>query len=206
MPTDDEIKGITLTNTPLDDRDKMAEAAELFRAIGLAVCSWSRLEVQIDMTLIHLNQPKHSIELHDPDHPVGFKSKIKLLKRWFNQHPALKGQTEALRKLAPQLLKLNRERNTFLHSILQTYDPTTQTAVWRGIKPAGPETFNMGLHQGSVGQLIAFAAEAHRLHVEFSKICRQIYETGMLEQLRKSSPHIPHLARLFRRWHACLRS
>ena len=162
----------------------MAEAAELFRAIGLATCSWSRLEVQIDMTLMHVNQPKHSVELHDPEHPVGFKSKIKLLKRWFNQHPALKGQAEALRKICPQILKLSGERNIFLHSVLQTYDPNTQTAVWRGIKANGPETYDMGLHQGSVGQLIAFAAEAHRLHVEFAKVCRQIYETGNLERLR----------------------
>ncbi len=36
MSAADDIQNITLTNTPLDDRNKMAEAAELFRAIGLA--------------------------------------------------------------------------------------------------------------------------------------------------------------------------
>lgn len=186
MSAADDIQNITLTNTPLDDRNKMAEAAELFRAIGLATSSWARLETHIDMVLIHLNQPKHSQELYEKDHPVGFRSKVKLLKRWFNKHPALQPQAEALRAITPQFLGLGKQRNIFMHSILSDYDPATKQAIWRGIKAEGEETFRVGKHVGSVGHLINFAAAAHEAHVKFARICRDLYEAGMIEQLRKA--------------------
>jgi hypothetical protein len=88
-PTDYDILGIALTNTPLDSPTEMADAAELFRVLGLASSSWMRLEMHLDMVLLFLNQPQHSEKLYNKDHPMGFRNKIKLLKRWFNQHPAL---------------------------------------------------------------------------------------------------------------------
>ena len=184
MSTANDIEHITLINTPLDDPNKMAEAAELFRAIGLATSSWARLETHIDMVLIHLNQPKHSRELYEKDHPVGFRSKVKLLKRWFNKHPALQPQAAALRAIAPKFLALGRQRNIFLHSILSDYDPATRQAIWRGIKAEGEETFRVGKHVGSVDHLINFAAAAHEAHVQFAKVCRSLYDAGMIEQLR----------------------
>ena len=186
MSAASDIERITLTNTPLDDPNKMAEAAELFRAIGLATSSWARLETHIDMVLIHLNQPKHSLKLYQKDHPIGFKSKVKLLKRWFNQHPALKPQAGGLRAIAPKFLELGQQRNIFLHSILSDYDPATKRAIWRGIKPEGEETYRVGKHIGSVDHLINFAAASHEAHVKFAKVCRSLYDSGMLEQLRKS--------------------
>ncbi len=205
MTTADEILQITLTDTPLDHPDKMADAAELFRVIGLATSSWARLETHIDMVLILLNQPKHSLELYQKDHPVSFSSKVKLLKRWFNKHPALQPQAGALRTITPQFLELSKQRNIFLHSILSDYDPATKQAIWRGIKPEGEATFRIGRHVGSVDQLINFAAAAHEAHVQFSKVCRNLDNSGVFEQLRKSSQHILRLTRLYRRLRAYLR-
>jgi hypothetical protein len=88
-PDDNDIHKIRFTGGPLDSPEEMKAAAELWRAIGLAACAWARLEQHLDAVLIHVNQPKHSEKLHDPDRPIGFKRKIKLLKRWFNQHPVL---------------------------------------------------------------------------------------------------------------------
>src|SRR4051812_38190415 len=105
MTIADDIYRLSVADTPLDDPAKMAGAAELFRAIGLAASSWSRLETHLDMVLIFLNQPQHSNEIHDRDHPIGFKRKIKLLKRWFNQHPALKIAAKDFRTLSPKLLE-----------------------------------------------------------------------------------------------------
>jgi hypothetical protein len=170
----------------------MANAAELFRAIGLATCSWSRLETQIDMVLIYLNRPRHSLALYDRDHPIGFRSKIKLLKRWFNQHPALANGAISLRQLTPKILELNQQRNSYLHSVLQDFDPLTKVAIWGGIKAAGSETYKVGRHIGSVETLIAFATEAHLAHVEFARIGRELFGSGMIEQLQKHGQHTPH--------------
>src|SRR5262249_5840037 len=142
-----------------------------------------------------LNRPKHSPVIYDKDHPIGFKSKIKLLKRWFNQHPALAHRKIEFRGLAPRFLRLNGIRNEFLHSFLSDYDPNTKMAVWRGIKPEGAETYKVAMYQGTVDNLILFAAEAHQAHIDFAKIGRDLFESGMIEQLQKHVPRIPRPAR-----------
>jgi hypothetical protein len=187
MSTAKDIEPLTLTNTPLDNPDKMAEAAELWRAIGLATSSWARLETHIDMVLIHLNQPKHSVTLYAKEHPIGFKSKVKLLKRWFNGHPLLRIKARELREIAPQFLALGKQRNLFLHSIVSDYNPTTREVIWRGIRAAGEETYQAGRHVGSVDQLLNFATEAHSAHVRLAKLCRDLYDAGTIERLRGSS-------------------
>lgn len=200
----DDIRQISLTDTPLDDPVKMAEAAELFRAIGLAASSWSRLETHIDMALILLNQPQHSIQLHDKDHPIGFKRKVRLLKRWFNKHPLLTEYKLNLRALSPELIKLVDTRNILLHSVLSDYNPATKQAVWRSIKALASDTYSVGKHVGTIGTLIAFASEAHSAHIEFAKISREVFRPEMIERLRKSSPHTRYRTRLFRYWRAGL--
>jgi hypothetical protein len=183
-PLDNDILAITFGNTPLDDPDQMADAAELFRAIGLASMSWSRLEMHVDMVLLFLNQPHHSERLHDKDHPIGFKSKIKLLKRWFNQHPALKHQSGEMRQITSRLLELGQTRNTFLHSILSSFDPATKQAVWRSIKPASEATYNVGKHIGTIETLIVFAAEATTIHKKLALLGKSIFTPDAVARLR----------------------
>lgn len=205
MPTSANILNVVLTDTPLDDPSKMANAAELFRAIGIAASAWARLEVHLDMVLLYLNQPKHSEEIYDKDHPMGFKRKVKLLKRWFNKHPILKPFAAEFRALSPKLIELSSIRNTFLHSILSSFDPETKEAVWRGIRPLTETTFSVGMHVGTVATLINFADEAHSAHRAMAKIDRAMLDSGAVAQLRKSAPHTQHLVRLYRRLRAYLR-
>jgi len=184
VPSEADILSITLTGTPLDSPTEMADAAELFRALGIASSSWMRLEMHLDMVLLFLNQPKHSKELHKKNHPVGFRSKIKLLKRWFNQHPALKHASGEFRGLASQIVLLSNTRNTFLHSILSTYDPKTEQAVWRSIKPASDSTYKVGKHTGSIGMLLNFSAETNKTHFDLAKVTKRITAPDVRAQLR----------------------
>jgi hypothetical protein len=137
MAMDDDITRLNFIGGPLDDEEQLKASAELLNAIGLATCVWARVEQLIDAALIYLNQPKHSEKIHDPDHPIGFKRKIKLLKRWFNQHPALADHRDVIREITTELLELSGTRNAVLHSILDSYDPNTKTLVFRSIQPAG---------------------------------------------------------------------
>jgi hypothetical protein len=204
MPTNAEILNLVLTDTPLDDPAKMANAAELFHTVGLAASEWTRLEVHLDFILIYLNQPKHSEEIYDKDHPMAFKKKVRLLKRWFNQHPILKPFAADFRALSPRLIELSNVRNTFLHSILSSYDPNTKEAVWRGIRPLTATTYSVSMHVGTIARLINFAGEVHSAHVAMAKIDRKMVDSGAIEQLRISAPHTRRLVRLYRRLRACL--
>ena len=149
-PSNEDIIALTLTDTPLDNPAEMEAAAELFQALGAASSSWMRLEMHLDMLLLYINRSKHSDSLHKVDHPVAFGSKLKLLKKWFNQHPALKPFSGDFRGLAINILELSKFRNTFLHSILSSFNPVTKEAVWRSIQAAGEETHTVGMHVGSV--------------------------------------------------------
>jgi len=171
MPApDDDIYKVRLSGTPLDDPESMEASAELWRVIGLSACTWARLEQHIDMVLIHLNQPKHSEKLHDPDHPIGFKRKIKLLKRWFNQHPALAEHRASLRQITTKMLALSKTRNAFLHSILDSYDPSTKTAVFRAVRAMSPTTYQAGKYVGTLETFLQFAGETHAAHLRFALI------------------------------------
>jgi hypothetical protein len=184
-PTDAEILGITLTDTPLDSQTELIGAAELFRALGIASSSWMRLEMHLDMVLLILNQPKHSEELYEKDHPIGFRNKIKLLKRWFNQHPELKPHSGEFRGLSSKILNLSKTRNIFLHSILSSFDPVTKEAVWRSIKPVSESTYAVNRHAGSIETLIIFAAEVNKTHFELAaKVTTKVFAPGAIARLQ----------------------
>jgi len=140
----------------------MKAAAELWRAIGLAACTWSRLEQHVEVVLIHLNQRKHSEKLYDQDHPIGFKRKIKLLKRWFNQHPALAEHRDILRTITTDMLSLSVTRNTFLHSILDSYDRATSTATFRAVRPTSDGRDIDQFCRGSTGNTLAICQNLDR--------------------------------------------
>jgi hypothetical protein len=185
MPApDDDIYKVRLSGTPLDDPESMEASAELWRVIGLSACTWARLEQHIDMVLIHLNQPKHSEKLHDPDHPIGFKRKIKLLKRWFNQHPALAEHRASLRQITTKMLALSKTRNAFLHSILDSYDPSTKTAVFRAVRAMSPTTYQAGKYVGTLETFLQFAGETHAAHLRFALISTGLFTPDALARLQ----------------------
>src|SRR5215204_5755330 len=175
---------ISFIGGPLDDGEQMKAAAELWRAIGLAACTWSRLEQHVEVVLIHLNQREHSEKLYDEDHPIGFKRKIKLLKRWFNQHPALAEHRDTLRTITTDMLSLSVTRNTFLHSILDSYDPATSTATFRAVRPTSDTTYAVSKHVGTVGTLINFAGAVQDTHLRFARISTGLFTADAAARLR----------------------
>jgi hypothetical protein len=183
-PIDADILSITLTGTPLDSESGMADAAELFRALGIASTAWMRLEMHLDMVLLFLNQPQHSKTLCEKDHPVGFKSKIKLLKRWFNQHRALKHMSGEFRGLSGPILGLSKTRNIFLHSILSSFDLQTRQGVWRSIKAESEDTYKVAKHVGTVETLISFADEVNRTHFNLAAVTKKVMTVDVRGQLR----------------------
>ena len=80
--------------------DNFETAREAFEVLGHAAMAWARLESHVDAVLIHVNKAVHSTELYNPEHPIGFANKLKLLKRWFNQHPFLKSLAGEIREAA----------------------------------------------------------------------------------------------------------
>jgi len=79
-----------------------SNASPVFLALGHAAAAWSRFEQHIDSILLQVNKEQHSNEilsLYDPNHPRPFKDKIRLLKRYFNKHPALKDYRNKIRDL-----------------------------------------------------------------------------------------------------------
>jgi hypothetical protein len=187
MPApDNDIRKIKFTGGPLDSPEEMKAAAELWRAIGLAACVWARLEQHLDAVLIHLNQPKHSEKLHDPDHPIGFKRKIKLLKRWFNQHQVLAEHRNSMRPITTEMLSLSETRNQILHSILDSYDLATKTAVFRAVRAKTDTTYEATKYVGTLETLLNFAASARTVHLRFAHLCRGIFTPDVLTRLQKA--------------------
>jgi hypothetical protein len=179
-----DIHQIRFAGGPLDSEQGLKTCAELFNVIGLAACVWARLELFIDAALIHINQPQHSEKLHDQDHPIGFRRKIKLLKRWYNQHPALAEQRASIRKITSELLELSTTRNQFLHSILDSYDPTTQTAVFRSIRAKTNTTYEALKHVGTLSNLLNFAMSVQDAHRRLGEIFPQLFNPDVAARLQ----------------------
>jgi hypothetical protein len=169
----------------MDSPEGMTSAVELWRALGIAACTWARLEQHLDAVLILLNQPKHSEKLHDREHPVGFKKMVRLLKRWFNQHPALAEHRDAVRPITTQMLALSKTRNAFLHSILDSYDPSTSTAVFRGVRAMSDTTYQVVKYVGTIGTILKFAEEAQITYLKFARVSVGLVASGSLERLEK---------------------
>jgi hypothetical protein len=184
VATDDDLY-IKFTDGPLDSPEYLRAATELWRVIGIASCVWARLEVHLDLILVFLNQPKHSEKLHDPDHPIGFKRKIRLLKRWFNQHPALAEHRDAVRSIASEMLELSQTRNAFLHSILESYDLNSQTAIFRSVRAMSPTTCQFVKHVGTIEILLNFADSSQKAHKRFVRLTTGIFTPDAIARLQK---------------------
>jgi hypothetical protein len=185
MPIPDDIHKIRFIGGPLDSPEQMKAAAELWRTIGLAACTWARLEQHIDAVLIYLNQPKHSEKLCDPEHPIGFRRKVRLLKRWFNRYPALAEHRKTIREISTDLLILSKTRNAFLHSILDDYNPSTRTAIFRSVQAKAQNTYVATKHEGTIDNLLAFASRTHAAHLKLAGVSPTLFTPDAIERLRK---------------------
>lgn len=166
---------------PLEQPDGLDD---LFRALGLACAQWSRLEQHIDAVLIHVNNREHSDSIFDPDHPVSFRKKIDLLKRWFNQHPALSGLTDDVRLLTSKLKQLNRHRNNLVHGTLESWDASTKTSTLRTLKCAGQDGFTLATHKYTLKAIETVAELTAASNRFLSAISREVFTEDALERLR----------------------
>src|SRR5436853_427650 len=73
-----------LTGGPIDNPSNAIRAFTIF---GHLAVSWARLEQHVDLILIQVNRPDRSRALFDPNHPIAFSRKMRLLKKWMEHHP-----------------------------------------------------------------------------------------------------------------------
>jgi hypothetical protein len=135
-----------LVGGPLEAPD---DHSPLFAALGFAGSAWARMEQQLDIVLIHINKEKLSSRLYQPEYPIAFERKIKLAKRWFNQHPPLKPYRDDIRLFTSKVKEIAPIRNHLLHSILQDWNPKEQVATMQTIKFEGNDKFRVrsrGVH------------------------------------------------------------
>lgn len=178
-------EGIThdflLIGGPIDD----AEAhKELFEAIGLAAISWARLEQHLDAVLIHVNKAKFE-ELYEPQHPIAFSGKVRLLKSWFNNHPELSALEDEMRQLTSSLKKLSPHRNFYLHSILEGWNPTTQMVTFNSIKYEGDDDFRCRREDVPLEAIRSFTRMVNVSNKYLSAISRVLFTPDALARFRK---------------------
>jgi hypothetical protein len=93
----------------------------LFQLLGRASAAWARLELMLDVLLLHINKESEAPELYKR-HPNTFKEKVDLLKRWL-KHPKLAPEADISRRSLSILKELANTRNDVLHSCITAYDP-----------------------------------------------------------------------------------
>jgi hypothetical protein len=167
-------------------------AAPAFLALGLAAAAWGRLEQHIDAILLQVNKEQHSDEilaLYDPNHPKPFTDKIRLLKTYFNEHPALAELKERIRSFASAARSLSKERNDYIHGIFERYDEQSRTVYLHAIRPKfdrqNPYLFTITLSEVPLETLKGFADIVNRANDELEGISRALFNEGAIERLRK---------------------
>lgn len=180
--SEDDLYRFEFAGGPIDAPD---EAAEAFQTIGHLAASWSRLEQHIDVLLVHVNKGAFSAKLYDPDHPVSFKRKLALLRRWFNQHPALAPYKDGVCALIEKIKSLAGERNTYLHSILESYDPAMRTVVFRSVQFRGKDTFRFSRSMVALDRVTGLADLVNFSNRYLWKMTREIFNEDAVRLLGK---------------------
>jgi hypothetical protein len=152
----------------------------LFAALGFAGSAWARMEQQLDMILIHINKEQHSAQLYQPEYPIAFERKIKLPKRWFNQHPPLKQYRDDMRLFTSKVKEIAPIRNHLLHSILQDWNPKEQVATMQTIKFEGDDTFRVRSRAVRLKTLKTFGTVANNANKFLSHVTFKILTDAAL--------------------------
>ena len=167
----------TLVGGPLEAPD---DHAQLFAALGFAGSAWARLEQQLDIILIHINKEQHSPRLYQAEYPIAFERKVKLAKRWFNQHPPLKPYRDDIRLFTSKVKEIAPIRNHLLHSILQDWDTDKQVATMQAIKFEGNDTFRVRRRAVRLTTIKNFGNVANRANKFLSHVTRKILTDAAL--------------------------
>jgi hypothetical protein len=167
-------------------------APAVFLALGHAAAAWARLEQHIDSILLQVNKQQHSTEilsLYDPRHPNPFTDKIRLLKKYFNKHPALKNYKDKIRAFAKVAKQMAAERNTFVHSVIQGYNQKTKrldlVSIGPLYDPKNPYLFKITRYNPPLSHVQGFATFINRANNYLEEITRQLFTADAVAKLRK---------------------
>jgi hypothetical protein len=181
---DGVMRDFKLYGGPLDDPER---PTELFEALGFAACAWARMEQHLDTILIHVNKSEYSEKLYTERHPVMISGKIKLFKRWFNQHPALAGMAGMARLLTSGIKQISGNRHTFIHAALEAWDPETKTAKFHGIKFDGDDSFLAETFDVHLDFIIRFGKHVNQANELLADISKRLFTEDAARLLRTLS-------------------
>jgi hypothetical protein len=127
------------TGGPIDDP---FPNRKLFAAIGKASAAWARMELMLDIILLHINKESEAAAIYDPRYPRFFKQKLKLMKRWL-RHLKLAADEATFRQTLAILKELANTRNDVLHSCITSYDRATERFNYISIRFLGDDRFEV---------------------------------------------------------------
>jgi hypothetical protein len=186
--------------------DSPAEAIEALAVIGHTAACWARMEQHIDVMLIQINREQHSdelIDLYDETHPSTFDAKIKMLKRYFNKHPALSQYSEIVIDCATGLKRLAEDRNLLMHGVLQDYDAASKTITVTSTKyHRKTDDFSCLIQPLPLEKLVRHADIVNLAHRTLCDVSRQLFTVDAVARLQR--PKQPD-RRWWRRLLECLR-
>jgi hypothetical protein len=157
------------------DRKEGTEA--LFELLGRASAAWARMELMLDIILLHINKASESPEIYDPEHPVSFKRKLKLMKRWL-KHPKLAPGRNIFRKSLAILKTLADTRNDVLHSHITSFDPQTGRIGFLSLRFLGDDNFQMQSGEYSVERLQALLEMATKSTLALTELADLVMPHG----------------------------
>lgn len=168
---------------PIDNADE--EISSIFEAIGFIAASWSRLEQHIDAIILQINDPAHSAELYDEQHPVSFKPKLKFIKKWFNQSTLLAEHKESMRDITSELKTLSVRRDELVHSSLQSFNKETMEGYFESIRFDRAETsFKIYSFSANIDYLVGLAVSINRSNLKIMNISRLLFTQDGVEKFR----------------------
>jgi hypothetical protein len=177
----DDLYSFQFAGGPIDAPEA---ATDVFLAIGHVAASWSRLEQHIDALLLHVNKAAHSATLYRPEHPVAFSGKLDLLKRWFSRHPVLKRLAPHMGELTSRLKSHGKERNRYLHSILDTYNPATKAVTFRSVRYSRDGKFRFSKQTVALLTIRTFADIVNDVNRFLWSMSSDIFTEDALKQLQ----------------------
>lgn len=166
---------------------------EILLAIGHAAASWARMEQHLDGILQHINKEAHSgnLNLFDPDHPRPFGAKLRLLKSYFNKHPALSAYRETVQDFICGLKKLAPVRNEIMHSVLENYDSQTRRYTINGVVyQKASNDFRHRRRDAPIENILSFTRLVNLAHYGLCEVSKELFTPDGAAKLRRPSTPI----------------